>query len=119
MKPSNTGLRRIFKAATYSTRGFHWAWNHEAAFRQEICLVILMLPTAFYVNVSTAEKVLMVGSLFIVLIVELINSAIESAVDRISPDIHELSGAAKDMGSAAVLVSLFLVMFVWGVILLL
>jgi len=106
-------VRRIINATGYSMKGLKSAWVNEAAFRQEVSLTILMTIIAFFLPVTILERILMVGSLFIVVIVELLNSAIEATVDRISDDQHELSGRAKDIGSAAVFVSLALVVFVW------
>ena len=94
------------------------AWRLEAAFRQEVLLLCVLLPVALLLPVSAVERVLLAGSLLLVLIVELLNSAIEAVVDRISLDRHELSGRAKDLGSAAVLFSLLLVLLTWSVILL-
>jgi len=113
LKPGVTGVRRIINATGYSMKGLKSAWVNEAAFRQEVSLTILMTIIAFFLPVTILERILMVGSLFIVVIVELLNSAIEATVDRISDDQHELSGRAKDIGSAAVFVSLALVVFVW------
>ncbi len=119
MKPANNhGLKRIFRATGFSIKGLSAAWKHEAAFRQELILAILMLPVALLVNVSVPEKLLMIFTLFLVLIVELLNSAIEAVVDRISDEIHPLSGRAKDIASAAVFLSLCLCGLTWGTILL-
>jgi len=112
-KPGNTGLTRIIKAGGYSIQGLKAALKHEAAFRQESLLFLLLTPLAFFVGDSVVEKLLLISSLFIVLIVELLNSAIEAVVDRIGSEQHELSGRAKDIGSAAVFVSLLLVAVVW------
>ncbi|MEE4253324.1 MAG: diacylglycerol kinase [Desulfuromusa sp.] len=110
----NTGIKRIILAVGYSFLGFKAALQHEAAFRQELLLAIILIPLAFWLDVAPLQRVLMVGSLFLVMIVELINSAIEAVVDRIGLEKHELSGRAKDLGSAAVLVSLFLLTYIWG-----
>jgi diacylglycerol kinase (ATP) len=110
----NTGLRRIVLATGYSLAGFAAAIRHEAAFRQELLLTCVLIPLAFWLNVSALERLLMIAVVFLVLIVELLNSAIEAVVDRIGSEHHELSGRAKDLGSAAVLASLILVAFVWG-----
>lgn len=101
-------------ATGYSLQGLKAAWTNEAAFRQELLLSIVLSISAFFLPVTTLERVLMISSLLVVLIVELINSAIEAVVDRVSDDWHELSGRAKDIGSAAVLVALLLVLFVWA-----
>ncbi|HCG5090490.1 TPA: diacylglycerol kinase [Vibrio parahaemolyticus] len=101
-------------ATGYSIKGLKAAWTHEAAFRQELVLTLVLSISAFFLPVTTLERVLMVSSLLLILIVELINSAVEAVVDRVSDDWHELSGRAKDIGSAAVFVALFLALFVWA-----
>ncbi|MBU3824970.1 MAG: diacylglycerol kinase [Candidatus Oceanisphaera merdipullorum] len=116
MKPGKTGLARIIAAGGYSMQGFKAAYRHEAAFRQEMWLFILLLPVALLWPVSLLAKALLIASLFLVLIVELFNSAVEAVVDRIGPEYHELSGRAKDIGSAAVLLALLLVFIVWGLV---
>lgn len=112
------GLGRIVAAGRNSWQGLKDAWRLEAAFRQEAMLLCVLLPIALLAPVSMIEHVLLAGSLLLVLIVELLNSAIEAVVDRISLAHHELSGRAKDLGSAAVLFSLMLVLLTWGMILL-
>ena len=109
-----TGIRRIWNAALYSIAGIRAGWNHEAAFRQETVLCLVMVPAAFWLGTSAVERVLLIGSCLLVLVVELLNSAVEAAIDRIGEDRHTLSGRAKDMGSAAVFVSLVLVLLVWA-----
>lgn len=116
-KPGNKGVKRIVKATGYSMLGFKAAYKHEEAFRQELYLVILMTPLAFYLGDSAIERSLMIGSLMLVLIAELLNSAIEALVDRVGIELHILSGRAKDIGSAAVFVSLTNVVVIWGLIL--
>ncbi|EIE1271100.1 TPA: diacylglycerol kinase [Vibrio parahaemolyticus] len=101
-------------ATGYSIKGLKAAWTHEAAFRQELVLTLVLSVSAFFLPVTTLERVLMISSLLLILIVELINSAVEAVVDRVSDDWHELSGRAKDIGSAAVFVALFLALFVWA-----
>ncbi len=101
-------------ATAYSIKGLKAAWTHEAAFRQELVLTLVLSISAFFLPVTTLERVLMISSLLLILIVELINSAVEAVVDRVSDDWHELSGRAKDIGSAAVFVALFLALFVWA-----
>ncbi len=101
-------------ATGYSIKGRKAAWTHEAAFRQELVLTLVLSISAFFLPVTTLERVLMISSLLLILIVELINSAVEAVVDRVSDDWHELSGRAKDIGSAAVFVALFLALFVWA-----
>ncbi|WP_040572227.1 diacylglycerol kinase [Shewanella benthica] len=118
MKPENNhGIKRVFRATGFSMKGLKAAWIHEAAFRQELMLAIVMLPIAVLVDITTIEKLLLIFSLFIVLIVELLNSAIEAVVDRIGDEIHTLSGQAKDIASAAVFMSLALCGITWAVIL--
>ncbi|MCR9507889.1 diacylglycerol kinase [Vibrio parahaemolyticus] len=101
-------------ATGYSIKGLKAAWTHEAAFRQELVMTLVLSISAFFLPVTTLERVLMISSLLLILIVELINSAVEAVVDRVSDDWHELSGRAKDIGSAAVFVALFLALFVWA-----
>lgn len=109
-----TGLRRVWNAFFYSLAGFRAAWRHEAAFRQEFGLTVALLPPAWWLARDPLEFALLVGSCLLVLIVELLNSAVEAVTDRVGMERHELSGRAKDLGSAAVLVSLLLVACVWG-----
>lgn len=116
MKPGKTGISRIIDACKYSWQGLKAAWKHEAAFRQELTVVLILVPLALFLGQSAAQISLMLLSLFIVLIVELINSAIEAVVDRFGGEHHQLSGRAKDIGSAAVFISLLNVLSVWGVI---
>lgn len=116
-KTNNTGLTRIIKAAGYSFYGFKTAWRGEAAFRQEMVLVAILVPLGLWLGETGVERALLTGSCLIVLITELLNSAVEAVVDRIGPEHHPLSGAAKDLGSAAVFVSLIMVVMVWGLVL--
>jgi diacylglycerol kinase (ATP) len=115
-KPGNTGIGRIIRAARYSSQGLASAWRHEAAFRQELVLTIILLPCAVWLGRSTLERMLLVGTCILVLIVELLNSAIEAAIDRHGDEQHELSGRAKDMGSAAVLFALCVVVMTWAAV---
>jgi diacylglycerol kinase (ATP) len=115
-KPANTGIGRILRAARFSSQGLASAWKNEAAFRQELLLIVVLLPVAVWLGQTALERAVLIGSLMFVLVVELINSAIEAAIDRHGDELHELSGRAKDMGSAAVLISLLLVAVVWGLI---
>ena len=112
-----TGLRRIIRATLNSVAGLRAAWRNEAAFRQECVLAVILTPAAFWVGDSAVELVLLIGSVMFVLIVELLNSAIEATVDRVGTERHELSGRAKDLASAAVLLSLLLAAVTWGLIL--
>lgn len=113
-KPGNTGIRRILRATRYSAQGFAHAWRHEAAFRQEVALTLLLVPFALWLGSSLMERLLLIGSCLFVLVVELLNSGIEAAVDRVGEEHHELSGRAKDLGSAAVFVSLVIVAATWA-----
>ena len=117
-KTGITGVRRVWNAMFFSVAGLGAALKHESAFRQECSLALILIPTAFWVSTNAVEIALLVGSVLIVLIVEMLNSAIEAVVDRIGSEQHDLSGRAKDMGSAAVFISLVLVVFVWGAIIL-
>ena len=116
-KPGNTGLTRIIKAAGYSWAGLKAAFTHEAAFRQELALCVVMIPIAVWLGQTGIERAVLIGSLLLVLIVELLNSAIEAVVDRFGGEQHELSGRAKDIGSAAVFIALLNVAIVWVLIL--
>ena len=118
MKPGKTGIARIIDAAGYSAKGLRFAWKHEAAFRQELILTGFFLIAAFFLSDTVLESMILIIPVFIVLITELLNSAIEAVVDRIGAERHDLSGAAKDIGSAAVLISLILVAVVWGLFIL-
>ena len=118
MKPGKTGLQRVIDAAGYSIKGIKFVWANEAAFRQECILALIMIPLAFVIAESVSQIILLVVPIVLVLIIELINSAIEAIVDRIGDEIHELSGAAKDIGSAAVLLALLLTAFIWIIIIL-
>lgn len=109
---------RLFRATTYSLAGLTAAWKNEAAFRHEAILSLLLIPLAFWLGETPAEKILLVLPIFLVLLTELLNSAIEAIVDRISTEHHKLSGRAKDIGSAAVFVALIFTVVVWGTLLL-
>jgi diacylglycerol kinase (ATP) len=111
-----TGIRRIISAGFNSVAGLKAAWQGEAAFRQECVLLAVMFPAAFWVGGNAVEWSLLIGSGLIVLLTELLNTAVEATVDRVGTDHHSLSGQAKDLGSAAVLVSLLLLGVVWGMI---
>ena len=112
------GIARLIAATGYSIAGFKAAYKNEEAFRLELFAFFVLTPVALFLGESNIEKVLLLGSLALVLVVELINSAIEAVVDRGGEEDHELAGRAKDMGSAAVLLCLLLVLFVWGLLLL-
>ena len=113
-----TGLKRILLATRYSAAGLKAAFVNEAAFRQELLLTVVLIPVAIWLGDNGVEWALMIGSLLLVLIVELLNTGIEAAIDRFGGEHHPLSGRAKDLGSAAVLLSLVNVGVVWGAILL-
>lgn len=117
MANNTTGFTRIIKAAGYSWKGVRAAWINEAAFRQEAVAVILAIAIACWLDVDAITRVLLIGSVALVMIVEILNSAIEAVVDRIGTEMHELSGRAKDMGSAAVLMSILLALATWGLLL--
>ena len=112
-KTGATGITRIINAAGYSWLGIKAAYKHEAAFRQELLLCLLLLPVALYFGASYADKAILIASLVFILLVEILNSALEAVVDRQGDEIHELSGRAKDMGSAAVLFAFIIAGLVW------
>ena len=112
-----TGLRRLWNALHYSLDGFRAAHRHEDAFRQEIRLAMLLVPLGFYLGHNGVERAILVASVLLVIVIELLNSAIEATVDRISLENHLLAKRAKDIGSAAVLTSLFMLAVVWGLVL--
>ena len=115
-KPGKTGFSRLVDATRYSWLGYKACFKNEAAFRQELFLAVILIPAAIIFAESSIELVLLLGSLFLVLIVELLNSGIEAVVDRISDEHHELSGRAKDLGAAAVMTALINVIVIWAVI---
>ncbi|BBB24271.1 diacylglycerol kinase (ATP dependent) [Isorropodon fossajaponicum endosymbiont JTNG4] len=117
MKNERTGLGRIINAFVFSMKGLKFCYQSEAAFRQELWLSAVLIPLAFWLGGASVDRVLLIVPIFLVLIVEVLNSAIESMVDRISDEYHVLSGAAKDMGSAAVWLSLMLLIISWLIIL--
>lgn len=111
-----TGIKRLLNAIRYSASGFQIAFSKEDAFRQEIFLALILIPSAFYIASSASELVLLISSTLLVPIIELLNSAIEAAVDRISLEKHQLAKRAKDIGSAAVFLSLVNLVAVWLII---
>lgn len=117
-KPGDRHFQRLCKAWGWSLQGLASALRHEAAFRQELALFCLLAPLGFWLGENGVAKALLIGSLMLVLIVELLNTAVESVVDRIGPEAHPLSGRAKDVGSAAVLLALANALLVWGLVLL-
>lgn len=112
-KRGGKGLGRLYKALIWSMAGLKTTFLQEAAFRQELFLCLIIVPLAFYLGKTGVEKAMLLGSLMLVLIVELLNSAVEAAVDRMGEEEHILAAQAKDMGSAAVFVSLLNVVIVW------
>ncbi|MGK0673592.1 MAG: diacylglycerol kinase [Halothiobacillaceae bacterium] len=117
MASENTGLKRVLFAARYSWQGLTTCYRKEEAFRQELWLTLLLAPLALWVGEDGVERALLIGSLMLVLVVELLNTGIENVVDRVGYEPHKLSGRAKDMGSAAVFISLLIAAMVWGLIL--
>ena len=113
MKPGKSGIARIIDAAGYSWLGLKAAYKYEAAFRQEALLLLILVPMAFWLGNSGVEYALLIGSLLMVLLAEIINSAIEAVVDRVGAEQHDLSGRAKDMGSAAVFIAMMNVLATW------
>jgi len=112
-KTGATGFTRIFNAAGYSWLGFKAAYKHEAAFRQELWLSIALTPVALYFAPSYADKAILIASLVFILLIEILNSALEAVVDRFGDEVHPLSGRAKDMGSAAVFLAFVIAGLVW------
>ena len=114
MKSPHQGLKRIFYAAKYSYQGFKATWQGEAAFRQEVVLLLLLMPVVYLLAESIYDWVLLIGVVLFVMVVELLNSALETLVDRIDPDYHPMAGKAKDQASAAVMLSIVMALLVWG-----
>ena len=112
-----TGVRRLLSACVYSAQGFKTCYRSEEAFRLEVWLAVLLLPLGYILGESAIERVVLIVPIFIVLIVEMLNSAIEAVVDRVGTEHHELSGYAKDAGSAAVAISLIIFLVTWIIIL--
>lgn len=113
----HTGITRIIKATQYSWQGFKACYQYEEAFRQEVLLAIVTIPLGLFLGNSGLERALLIGSIILILIVELLNTGIEAVTDRVSTEHHELSGRAKDIGSAAVLASLVNAALIWGFVL--
>jgi diacylglycerol kinase (ATP) len=109
---------RILKAARWSMQGLQAAWMHESSFRLEVYLFVVLAPVGWWLGQTPVERVLLIGSMLLVLSVELLNSAVEAVIERYGPEFHELAGRAKDMGSAAVFVVMMNVLLVWGALLL-
>lgn len=113
-KTGVTGIKRIINAFGYSMKGLRAAFKHESAFRQETALLIILLPIAFLLGQNIVDYSILIGSLMLVIIVELLNSAVEAVVDRVGDEHHKLAGRAKDIGSAAVFVALLNVGVIWS-----
>ncbi len=111
------GIKRLVNACFFSIAGFKATWQHEEAFRQEIVLASMGIPAALYLTGDSVERVLLISSLLMIMLAELLNSAIEAAVDRIGLEQHELSGRAKDIGSAAVMLTMVMATMTWLIIL--
>jgi len=111
------GMTRMLRAFSYSFQGFMHAWREEAAFRQEVALAALLIPLGIFLGQSGVERALLVSPMLLILAVEMLNSAVEAVVDRFGTDRHPLAGMAKDMGSAAVLLSFILLVTVWSLVL--
>tara|TARA_R110000772_G_scaffold26516_8_gene68350 strand:- start:1001 stop:1363 length:363 start_codon:yes stop_codon:yes gene_type:complete len=118
VKPGETGIKRIISAFGYSMQGLKSCWKMEAAFRQEVMASIVLIPLGLYLGDGGVEKALLVGTCFIVMIIEILNSGIEAVVDRVGQEHHELSGIAKDLGSSAVMLSLLMFSLTWILVLL-
>lgn len=116
-KKNPQGITRIIKATRYSYQGMMAALKHEAAFREEFLLCVILVPVACWLDVGKIDRILMIGSVLLILVVELLNSAIEAVVDRVGLEHNELAGRAKDMGSAAVFITLGMALFIWVAIL--
>ena len=113
----NKGLKRLILATGYSWKGLKACWQNEEAFRQEVVLSVVLIPLALFLEVSQVQTILMIASVLLLLIVEILNSAIEAIVDLVTKEKHELAGRAKDMGSAAVMLAVINLVVVWGMIL--
>lgn len=116
-KTGVTGIKRVINATGYSWLGIKAAYQHESAFRQEFWLATFMIPLGYYLGQDWTDKAALICSVLFVLIVELLNSGIEAVVDRIGDEHHKLSGRAKDMGSAAVLIALIITVIIWAAVL--
>ena len=116
-KTGVTGIKRLIHATGYSWLGLKAAYKHESAFRQEVWLAVVMIPLGFYLGQDWTDRAALICSVLFVLIVELLNSGIEAVVDRVGDEPHKLSGRAKDMGSAAVLIALIITVLIWAAVL--
>lgn len=111
------GLKRIFLAANNSMKGFHWLLKNEAAFKQELLMLIVLTPATFFFDITIFEQAMLIISLLFIIFTEVLNTAIEAVVDRIGLEIHPLSGLAKDLGSAAVFLALTMTTILWVAVL--
>lgn len=111
-----SGITRLINATRYSMQGFRAAYRNEDAFREEVLLAIVLIPAALLIPVGAVEKVLLIGSVLLLMLTEILNTAVEAVVDRIGPEIHPLSGRAKDLGSAAVFIATVLLAVTWAFI---
>lgn len=119
-KPKQVGMfHRLFNATRYSLKGYAAAWKNERAFREETVALIIIIPVALWLGNGPLQKTALIASWLLVMLTELLNSAVEAVVDRIGSEHHELSGRAKDLGSAAVLTALFIAALVWGTVIVL
>ena len=116
MKSGKQGFARLVAATGYSIKGIRACWRHETAFRQEVLLTLVLFPASFFIAKTTVQWLLLIGPVFLLLMMELLNSAIEAVVDRIGDEHHELSGRAKDVASAPVMLCLFLIAISWATI---
>lgn len=107
------GLQRLMNATKYSMKGFKAAFENEAAFREETLLAVVLIPIALFLGLPAVETLLLIGSVLLLMLVEIMNSAVEAVVDRIGPEIHPLSGRAKDLGSAAVFIAIVILVLTW------
>ncbi len=119
IKPHGTGVTRLIQATLCSWKGFVFIWKNEEAFRQEFILALFLIPLGYFLGDNGSERALLIGTVLFVIVVEILNTAIECTIDRISMEQNELSGHAKDLGSLAVLISLVIVVMVWSLILIL
>lgn len=110
------GLQRLINATHYSMKGFAAAYRHEAAFREEVLLAAILIPAALLLRLPAVESVLLIGSVLLLMLVEILNSGLEAVVDRIGPEFHPLSGRAKDLGSAAVFIAIVILCTTWAFI---
>lgn len=117
VKPHGRGITRLAQATVCSWKGLVFIWKNEEAFRQEFVLALILMPLGYFLGDNGTEQALLIGAVLFVIVVEVLNTAIECVVDRISTEIHELSGHAKDLGSLAVLISLLILVMVWSLIL--